>query len=119
MNTPIKFSKVGPDGWIDAENITLETSKLIEGIPKGRDHIYYQNDETQVTSGIWRSSPYTEWYDNYPCDEFMYILEGYVILENDEFSERYEKGEAFLLPKGFKGYWRQPVSMLKFYVIIE
>ena len=62
MNTPIKFSKVGPDGWIDAENITLETSKLIEGIPKGRDHIYYQNDETQVTSGIWRSSPYTEWY---------------------------------------------------------
>ena len=119
MNTPIKFSNVGPVGWIDAENITLETSKLIEGIPKGRDHIYYQNDETQVTSGMWRSSPYTEWYDNYPCDEFMHILEGYVILENDKFSERYEKGEAFLLPKGFKGYWRQPVSMLKFYVIIK
>jgi uncharacterized cupin superfamily protein len=119
MKTPIKFSKTGPEGWMNASNVALETTKLIEGTSKGLDHVYYENKETEVTSGIWRSSAYTEWFDDYPCDEFMYVLEGHVILENDEFCEKYEKGDAFLVPKGFKGYWKQPVSMLKFYVIIK
>lgn len=119
MKTPIKLSNTGPEGWMDAPNVALETAKLIEGVPNGLDHIYYENEETKVTSGIWRSSPYTEWYDYYPCDEFMYVLDGHVILENDTFSEKYEKGDAFLVPKGFKGYWKQPVSMLKLYVIIK
>ena len=119
MSTPIKFSATGPQGWMAKADIALETAKLVEGKPMGQDHVYFKRSEPGVKAGIWRSSPYTEWYDSYPCDEFMYVLEGYVILENDDFSEKYEAGDAFLVPKGFRGYWKQPVPMLKYYVIIE
>jgi uncharacterized cupin superfamily protein len=118
MTTPIKFSSTGPNGWIETPDGPLETAKLIEGSPEGLDHVYFERAEKKITSGIWRSSPYTEYYESYPCDEFMYVLDGHVILKNDDFEEKYEKGDAFLLPKGFKGYWKQPVSMLKYYVII-
>lgn len=119
MTNPIKFSAQGPAGWMQAPNVPLEHAKLIEGLPKGLDHIYFQRSEPRLRAGIWRCEPYTEWYDSYPCDEFMVVLEGYVILENDTFHEKYEKGDAFLVPKGFRGTWRQPVAMLKYYVIIE
>jgi hypothetical protein len=119
MTLPIKFSATGPQGWLKQPDVRLETATLIDGQPKGLDHIYFQRAETKVKSGIWRSSAYTEWYDDYPCDEFMLVLEGSVTLESKGFSETYGKGDAFLLPKGFKGYWKQTEPMLKYYVIIE
>jgi len=53
MKTPIKFSKTGPEGWMNDSNVALETTKLIEGTSNGLDHVYYENKETEVTSGIW------------------------------------------------------------------
>lgn len=118
MKHPIRFSGTGPAGWAEQPDINLETAELITEPPTGLDHIYYHNDERQVRSGIWRASAYTEWYEDYPCDEFMYVLEGSVTLENDDFCETYSKGDAFLVPKGFRGYWKQTEPMLKYYVMI-
>ena len=55
---------------------------------------------------------------SYPADEFMVVLEGEVTLEGEGFRDTYRKGDAFFVPKGFKGTWHQPVPMVKFYVII-
>lgn len=96
----------------------LQTATLLEGVSYGRDHAFYMNDETPVKAGIWRSTPYTESYESYPCDEFMLVLEGSVTLETEGFSETYKKGDAFLLPRGFCGTWRQTEPMLKYYVLI-
>lgn len=63
-------------------------------------------------SGVLRPIPSVT--EDYPADEFMVVLEGEVTLENDSFSETYRKGDAFFVPKGFKGVWRQPVALLKF-----
>lgn len=119
MIAPIRFSSTGPDGWMNQPDIALEHAKLIEGLPRGQDHAYFSRAQPKIRAGIWRCTPYTEWYESYPCDEFMYLLEGEVTLENDSFSETYRKGDAFLVPKGFRGYWKQSASMLKYYVIIE
>ena len=119
MLIPIKFSKTGPDNWIDRIDIELETAELIEGQPMGLDHTYFQNIDQGIRAGIWRSSPYTEFYENYPCSEFMYLLEGSVTLENDYFSETYIKGDSFLVPKRFRGYWKQTEPILKYYVIVD
>ena len=48
----------------------------------------------------------------------MLVLEGSVTLETEGFSETYKKGDAFLLPRGFCGTWRQTEPMLKYYVLI-
>lgn len=97
----------------------LEHAELIEGAPVGLDHAYFTRGQAGLRAGIWRCGPYTERYEDYPVDEFMIVLEGEVTLEGDDgFRGTYRKGDAFLLPKGFKGVWRQPVSMRKYYVII-
>jgi len=116
---PVKFSAEGPAGWMNDADIELETAQLIEGKPMGLDHSYFHRETPGIKAGIWRSTPYTEFYESYPCDEFMYLLEGSVTVENDEFSETYRKGDAFLIPRGFKGYWKQTEPMLKYYVMID
>ncbi|MER9580742.1 cupin domain-containing protein [Mesorhizobium sp. M0276] len=119
MSRPIRFSSTGRLGWQQLPDHPLDHAELIEGLPVGLDHAYYARPERGVKSGIWRCGPYTEHYDSYTADEFMVILEGEVTLEADGFSETYGKGDSFLVPKGFHGTWRQPVPMLKFYVIVE
>ncbi len=118
MPVPIRFSPNGPDGWRAAPEQPLEYAELLAGVPMGLDHAYFARPESGVRAGIWRSGPYTERYDAYPSDEFMVVLEGEVTLEGEGFRDTYRKGDAFFVPKGFKGVWHQPVAMLKFYVII-
>ena len=119
MLLPIKFPATGPDGWMDLPDEPQETAKFIEGLPFGRDHVFASGKATRFRTGIWRSKPYTEWYESYAADEFMVVLDGEVTLEATDFSETYRKGDAFFVPKGFQGTWRQTQPMLKFYVIIE
>ena len=42
----------------------------------------------------------------------MVVLEGSATLESDSFSETYRKGDAFVVPKGFRGYWKQKGPLL-------
>ena len=119
MLSPITFSISGLDDFMNADSVPLQTVKLIEGKPLGLDHPYFERKEKGVKAGIWRSSAYTEWYEYYPCDEFMYVISGHVFVENCNFSHCYDEGIAFLIPKGFKGYWRQSVEMVKYYMIVE
>ena len=118
MNKPIRFSPTGPAGWLTEPDVALEHAELLSRKPVGFDHAYFMRPENGVRTGIWRCSPYTERYDDYPADEFMIVLEGEVTLEWDGGSETYRKGDSFFVPKGFKGVWNQPVPMLKYYVII-
>lgn len=100
-------------------DVRQETATLICGTPMGADHVYFDRANPKYRMGIWRSQPYTEFYDSYAADEFMYVLEGEVTLEAEGFSDTYRKGDAFFVPKGFRGFWRQTEPMLKYYVIIE
>ncbi|MDA0219083.1 MAG: cupin domain-containing protein [Proteobacteria bacterium] len=119
MTLPVKFSPNGPEGWMAKPDVLQETAKLVDGLPMGNDHVYFDRVTPKFRAGIWRSQPHTEWYDSYATDEFMVVLEGEVTLENDDFRETYRKGNAFFVPKGFRGFWRQTQPMLKYYVIIE
>ncbi len=118
MPNPIRFSATGPEGWTALPDQPLEHAELLHGVPVGLDHAYFARPEAKLRTGIWRCGPYTERYEDYPVDEFMIVLEGEVTLEGEGFRETYRKGDAFFVPKGFCGVWHQPVSMLKYYVII-
>ncbi len=119
MKNPVKFGPVGPDGWMAGKDLPLDTANLVAGEAVGDDHIYFSRETPGVRAGIWRAEPYTDFYESYPCDEFMYVLAGSVTLESDDFSETYRKGDAFLVPKGFRGFWRQSEPMLKYYVMVD
>lgn len=119
MPTPIRFNPNGPGDWLSRPNQPLEHAELLKGVPMGLDHAYFARPEAGLRAGIWRSEAYTERYESYPTDEFMIVLEGEVTLEGEGFRDTYRKGDAFLVPKGFRGTWHQPVAMLKFYVILD
>lgn len=114
---PVRFASTGPAGF-PIHSYRLPNAELICGEPIGADHVYFARPESKLLAGIWRSEPYTEHYDAYPCDEFMFILEGHVFVETDDFQMRFGENEAFLIPRGFRGRWRQPVSVVKYYVIV-
>lgn len=115
MTQPIRFTC--PADFLTAAGVALPTADLIAGQPVGLDQALYE--QGAVKAGLWRSCGYTEYYDSYPCDEFMVILSGEVTIENDDFSATYRAGDSFLLPRGFRGYWRQPVDMVKYYMIVS
>ena len=119
MNLPIKFSINGPHGWLSEKDEILDTVDLVSGKPLGLDHAYYEKENPILKVGIWRSSPYTEYFEDYQYDEFMYLLEGSVTVESENSKETFCKGDAFLLPKGFKGYWRQEEPVVKYYVLVD
>ena len=87
------------NGWLNEKDKLLETADLISGRPFGLDHVYYEK-ETVLKVGIWRP-PYTEYFEDYQYDEFMYLLEGSVTVNQNP--KKPSKGDAFLLPKASKG----------------
>lgn len=114
---PITFSSKGPEGFNSRRDV-LPFAKLVQGKPFGADHIYFERKESGLMSGIWRSEPYEERYDSYPCDEFMVMLSGETTVGNESGEVTYKTGDAFLIPKGFRGFWRQTVAVEKYYVIV-
>ena len=118
LPVPIRFEAAAPAGWLALPGEKLEHAELLAGMPVGLDHAYFTRPESGLRTGVWRCEPYTERYESYPTDEFMVVLEGEVTLEGEGFRDTYRKGDAFFVPRGFKGTWHQPVALLKFYVII-
>jgi len=99
--------------------------KPIDGQMTGADQaleyerLYIDRSSEHVRLGIWRSDPYEARYEDYGCDEFMILLTGQVSLLYDDGSEdHFQAGDAFILPKGFTGVWRQPAVTLKYFAMV-
>lgn len=77
-------------------------------------------EKSCVRVGIWEALPYEEKLINYPCNEFMYVIEGScTVIEEDGNEEKFVEGESFFMPSGFNGYWKQEEPMKKYYMIVE
>ncbi|MCG7521889.1 cupin domain-containing protein [Ruegeria sp. Ofav3-42] len=76
------------------------------------------SDEVRV--GTWKCEPYTDEIVDYEYDEFMYMISGTVeLIYSDGTSDSFGPGQAFLLPKGFTGTWKQPETVVKFMAMIR
>lgn len=118
MTHPIRFDPTGPAGFLDLKE-ALPTADLISGSPEGGEHLFLDNEATGTRAGLWHSTPYTERYDSYPINEFMYIIEGSVTLIDDSGEHTFRAGDSFVLPKGFSGTWKQDEYMLKYFYMSE
>ena len=103
MNLPIKFSINGPVDWLSEKDKLLDTANLISGRPLGLDHAYYEKDKPFLKAGIWRSSPYTKYFEDYQYDEFMYLLEGSVTVESEHSKKLSAKEMLFYCQRASKG----------------
>jgi uncharacterized cupin superfamily protein len=67
--------------------------------------IFNSKDEKMI-SGLFVSTAGHAEYDSYPADEFIYIIEGEATLTSVDGSVlKIKKGDALIIPKGWKGNW--------------
>ena len=66
----------------------------------------FKSRDEKMTSGLFVSTAGHAEYDSYPADEFIYIIEGKATLTSADGSVlNIHKGDALIIPKGWKGSW--------------
>ena len=92
--------------------------KLIKGKYSTKTWNHFTGEDDRLHCGIWESTPgkvnvaYEEW-------EFCHFIAGKAILTNDKGkSWTVKKGDAFIIPAGFKGTWETVKTVRKHYVIL-
>jgi hypothetical protein len=91
---------------------------LIKGKYRTTTWNHFTGEDGRLLSGIWECTPgkvpvdYSEW-------EFCHFIAGKAILTNDKGkSWTLKKGDAFIIPAGFKGTWETVRKVRKHYVIL-
>jgi uncharacterized cupin superfamily protein len=121
-HTVIAFDRDGPGGrGLSTIDESPDDLPLVpgSGVRVQRGDTYFTDDTGKCIAGIWECTPCQTAMGPYPFDEFMVILEGSVIIvEEDGTETTFRAGEAFVIPKGAPISWKQTMSVRKFYVII-
>ena len=75
-------------------------------------------DETgRLFGGTWQGSPGSLRMDPYPYDEVCVMLSGRVALVDVDGGRReFGEGEAFFVPRGFRGVWETLVPSQKIFI---
>ncbi|HEV7251494.1 MAG TPA: cupin domain-containing protein [Mesorhizobium sp.] len=115
----IRFSPDGPGGRGLGEQRPLVTPGLLTLPPLERELVLYRDPSGRFTTGVWECEAYEEVYESYPQDEFMHVLEGSVtVIDAHGHQETFRAGDSFFIERGFKGTWRQPERMKKYFAIL-
>ena len=100
------------------EKGTPDKTKLIAGAYKTTTWNHFSSDDGRLFSGIWESTPgtvavsYVEW-------EFCHFIQGEAVLTREDGKQwRLKRGDAFIIPAGFKGTWQTVRKVKKHYVIL-
>jgi uncharacterized cupin superfamily protein len=66
---------------------------------------------------LWESEPGALQAQNYPMDEFIFVLEGHLVTTDADGTRReFHAGDTFVLPKGWAGTWDMKTRFKKLLV---
>jgi uncharacterized protein len=102
-----------------AEKGKPDPAKLMSGKYLTTTWNHWHGEDDRLFCGIWESTPgkvpvdYQEW-------EFCHIISGELVLrqQGSKKSWRFKRGDAFIIPAGFKGTWETVKKVRKHYVIL-
>ncbi len=98
----VRHVRKGPDRWISGELGIVNT-------------LLFRSQDGAFTSGIWESTP-GKFRAVYEEDEFYHMLEGCVIIADDDGKARtFHPGDTIVVPAGFTGTWEVVEPTRKFY----
>jgi uncharacterized cupin superfamily protein len=116
--TLLTRDQVGPKVFTDFESF-VEQKESGDQSWRTEDVEAFVSSDRKFDAGIYRSGPVLLVDDEeYGVDEFMYFLEGGVILTSiDGTKITVGPGDAVIIPKEWRGTWHTPEGYLKIYVI--
>ena len=92
---------------------------IITGTPDPRGENTF-GDPSGLRAGIAIYGPSTVRLEGYPADEYCFLLEGDLLVTHSSGEVTlYKPGDAFLLPRGFRGDWHMPSGIRKYYVVFD
>lgn len=96
-----------------------QKDKLISGKHISRTWNHFTGEDNRLYCGVWEASP-GKVYVSYDEWEFCHIISGEIVLrgETAKKNHRFKKGDAFIIPAGFKGTWETIKKVRKHYVIL-
>ncbi len=99
--------------------VSAEHYRVVAGSPTARATNTF-SDVRGVDAGVAIYEPGSVELLGYPHDEYCFLLEGEVIITDASGKRQiFKRGDAFLLPRGFKGLWEMPQGMQKYYVVFD
>ena len=103
--TPTDLSKQDPADDNVTSDAPIENSS----------HIFHMG---KIMVGVYESAPGKVNIDSARFDEFVYILEGRLILTPDHGGRyEFEKGDSLIVPMGYTGHWEMPEKYRELIVI--
>ena len=115
-----RFHRDGPPGKGLERWEEMAPSELLSGEPVQHGHSYHDIEEEGYVTGVWDCTAFVDPMGDYSVDEFMYLLDGTLIMRMPDGEEIHLKaGDAFVIPKGLKCQWEQPGYIRKFFMILD
>lgn len=93
--------------------------EIISGTRKHNGLTLFEDKARGLSAGIWEQGANESRWIDYPVNEFMTVLEGEVVIVEEDRSVSIKAGESFIIPKGLRCRWTQPGHVKKFFVIFE
>ena len=87
-----------------------------EGTRAQRGIGWFQDKSIGLKADIWEAGASISPWLNYATDEFIYVLEGEIIIVEKDRETRVGPGEALVIPRGCHCRYRQDRHVRKFYV---
>lgn len=109
-----------PPGFGDAAD-ELTQDMFDSDIPVQHSHEYFTDEALGLYVGVWDTTDMIESAGPYPCDEFMWLLEGEAQIRNCRSGavEKAVAGQPFVIPAGYECQWHQSGYLRKFFLIYE
>ncbi|WBX85215.1 cupin domain-containing protein [Sphingosinicella microcystinivorans] len=115
---------------LDTSTLTAAASQEVKSVPfmivmegkggKAGGVNAFRSKDGRFSAGLSKYDKLTLELKDWPVDEFMYILEGQLEIGDTKGNVRsYGPGDAFVMPKGFSGTWRQLTPIRKIAVSYE
>jgi uncharacterized cupin superfamily protein len=106
-------------------NTPLETwpdvlaEETASGTRRQNGLILFEDKARGLSAGVWEQGANESHWIDYPVNEFMTVLEGEVVIVEEDRSVSIRAGESFIIPKGLRCRWTQVSHVRKFFVIFD
>lgn len=117
---PHRINFHGPDGTGLEQWEEMNPDNLVSGTPVQRGYLCDEIADQGYIAGVWDCTAFVDHPSPYGVDEFMYLLDGSVIMGMPDGTEvEVKAGEAFVIPKGLQCQWKQPGYVRKIFMILD
>jgi uncharacterized cupin superfamily protein len=112
----VRLERDGPSG-VGLAKLELDPKDFQSDLPDQHIHVYYEDPALGMTVGVWTTTDMQEAFGPYPDNEFMFVLEGRVVMIDGDGNETpVEEGESFFVRKAIPISWKQEGFLRKFFI---